>query len=171
VKERLASVFGRWRKQPPPFRFSWVLQQELAIGPMPRTLGDWEQLRRAGIRSRFSCCYPEEEQTCVPPPTDFVEARCSLPDHRAQETMRPERLSEAISGARHLLDSHPPLYLHCWAGQERSALIAVALVSSMRALSLLDALLWVKRTHRGAAPLYAHLEMLESLLPSSQVKS
>ncbi|MCP9884192.1 phosphatase [Synechococcus sp. ATX 2A4] len=66
------------------------------------------------------------------------------------------------------MEASPPLYLHCWAGQERSSLLAVALVSKRRHLSLLDALLWVRRTHPNAAPLYPHLEALESLLSSEQ---
>lgn len=168
MKERLARVFRSWRKQPPPFRFSWVLQQELAIGPAPRTTADWESLVRAGFRSRFSCCYPEEEQLCAPAPAALVHGRCSLPDHREQEPLGKEQLNAAIQGARQLLENHPPLYLHCWAGQERSALLAVALVSSSRRLSMLDALLWVRRTHPAASPLYPHLEKLEALLASGQ---
>lgn len=47
---------------------SWVLNGQLAIGPMPRTARHWQQLEEAGIRSRFSCCYPEEESALIVPP-------------------------------------------------------------------------------------------------------
>ena len=163
----LATLFGFWRRQHAPFRFSWVLQQELAIGPIPRSAGDWALLERAGIRSRFSCCYLEEEVECCPAPPGLREKRCSLPDHRDQEPLRAEHLREAINEARWLLSNAKPLYLHCLAGQERSALLAVALVKEQRNLSLLDALLWVRRTHPPASPLYRHLELLETLSQES----
>jgi hypothetical protein len=43
----------------------------------------------------------------------------------------------------------------------------VALVKEQRNLSLLDALLWVRRTHPPASPLYRHLELLETLSQES----
>ena len=99
----------------------------------------------------------------APAPPGLREKRCSLPDHRDQEPLRAEHLREAINEARWLLSNAKPMYLHCLAGQERSALLAVALVKEQRNLSLLDALLWVRQRHPPASPLYRHLELLETL--------
>ncbi|MEI7951315.1 MAG: hypothetical protein WCH37_01345, partial [Synechococcaceae cyanobacterium ELA182] len=67
----------------------------MAIGPRPITPFHWQQLEEAGLRGRFSCCYPQEEEILLPPP-GWISAGVSLPDHRKQEVLRSERLIEAL---------------------------------------------------------------------------
>ena len=150
---------------PPPLPYSWILTNQLAIGPMPVSPLHWQQLEEAGLRGRFSCCYPDEEIS-PPLPAGWLEARVSLPDHRQQEGLRLERLLEALSTAEQLLDTGTPVYLHCLAGIERSPLLAVGLTSRRRGINVFDSLDWVRRCHPAALPIYDHLELLERILVS-----
>lgn len=143
--------------------FSWVLSKRLAIGPMPHSDRHWQQLEQAGFKSRFSCCYPEEEYDLVLPPGWSCD-RISLPDHRQQEPMQEARLALALDRAEALVNNAAPVYLHCMAGYERSPLLAVGLTSRLRGIDMMAALAWVRRCHPMGRPITDHLVMLESLL-------
>ena len=136
-----------------PLPYSWILTNRLAIGPMPRQASHWQQLEQVGFQSRFSCCYPEEEQFS-PIPDHWQSLSLALPDHRNQEDLRPEKLSEALDLARGLLNSRPPVYLHCLAGRERSPLIGVGITALERQIDVFAALDWVRRGPTAPAPRY-----------------
>lgn len=142
---------------------SWVLTGQLAIGPMPRSDRHWQQLEEAGFRSRFSCCYAEEESGLIVP-SGWTSDGVSLPDHRQQEPLLEERLALALARAEALVTDAAPVYLHCMAGYERSPLLAVGLTARLRGIDPLAALAWVRRCHPMAMPIYDHLVMLERLL-------
>lgn len=146
-----------------PLPYSWVLTGQLAVGPMPAGEAHWQQLEQAGLKARFSCCYPHEEGA-APVPPHWLSAGVPLPDHRRQEPLDLERLASALELAHQLLQQGAPVYLHCLAGIERSPLIAVGLTARARNLPLFDALDWVRRCHPAALPLVTHLELLSSLL-------
>ncbi len=147
----------------PPLPYSWILSNQLAIGPMPRTEAHWQQLEEAGFKARFSCCYPEE-QRFAPIPPHWKTAGVAMPDHREQETLTEERLIEAIQAAEELLKGSSPVYLHCLAGRERSSLMATALTARSKKIDIFSSLDWVRRCHPAASPLYDQLELLEMLL-------
>ena len=170
------NLFSRWFGRRPvlsregggfpsgqPLPYSWILTNQLAIGPMPANTLHWQQLEEAGLRGRFSCCYPQEEGL-APIPQGWQSARVSIPDHRQQEGLKPERLLMALSTAEALLDEGAPVYLHCLAGIERSPLIAVGLTARRRKIDIYAALEWVRRCHPAALPIYDHLELLEQVL-------
>jgi hypothetical protein len=148
---------------PLPLPYSWILTNSLAIGPMPRQPSHWEQLEQAGFHSRFSCCYPQEEELS-PIPDHWQSRSLALPDHRNQEALKPERLLEALELARGLMHSSAPVYLHCFAGRERSPLIGVGLTALERQVDVFEALDWVRRCHPAAMPIYDHLDTLDQLL-------
>lgn len=147
----------------PPLPYSWILTNELAIGPMPAVAAHWRQLEEAGFRSRFSCCYSEEE-AFSPVPPHWRSDSLALPDHRQQEPLRPDRLLAAIDAAEALIREHSPLYLHCFAGRERSSIVAIGLTARRRSIDVFAALDWVRRCHPPAAPIYEQLDILEQLL-------
>lgn len=146
-----------------PLPYSWVLTRRLAVGPMPASEAHWRQLEQAGLRARFSCCYPHE-QSPAPLPPDWRSDGLPLPDHRRQEPLELERLALVLERAESLLNEGQPMYLHCLAGIERSPLIAVGLSARERNLSLFEALDWVRRCHPAARPIGSQLELLEQLL-------
>ena len=75
-------------------------------------------------------------------------------------------LAEAVNSAFELYSAGQPLYLHCWAGMERSPLVAIGLLCRAESLNFFDALAQVKDQHPVAKPLIPHLLILESLLAS-----
>lgn len=154
----------------PPLLYSWILTNELAIGPIPGDDSHWRQLEEAGFRNRFSCCYPEEEEAFSPAPAHWRSEGLALPDHRQQELLLPERLLAALDAAEALMIEGSPLYLHCLAGRERSSLLAIGLTARRRSIDVFAALDWVRRCHPPAAPIYDHLDLLENLLRNHRQK-
>jgi protein-tyrosine phosphatase len=130
---------------------------------MPRIPAHWQQLELAGFRSRFSCCYPEEERLS-PAPEHWQSVSVALPDHRNQEDLSAERLMQALNFGQSLLRKSPPVYLHCFAGLERSPLMAVGLIAQERGIDVFAALDWVRRCHPAAMPLYEQLVVLDRVL-------
>lgn len=143
---------------------SWLRTRRLAIGPMPRNPGHWLALRQQGIQSIFSCC--ELEEGVWLPPQEWLQRRFPLPDHRHPDAMTNDILAEAVNSAFELYSAGQPLYLHCWAGMERSPLVAIGLLCRAESLNFFDALAQVKDQHPVAKPLIPHLLILESLLAS-----
>jgi hypothetical protein len=146
-----------------PLLYSWILNHQLAIGPMPRRSFQWNQLEDVGFKTRFSCCYPYEN-VFAPIPSDWASANVALPDHRQQESLDEARLTLALNTAEELIKTSSPVYLHCFAGQERSSLMAVGLTAKIKNIDVFSALEWVRRCHPISAPNYEYLEMLEKIL-------
>ncbi len=146
------------------FSFSWIITGKLAIGPMPRYEDDWNLLEKSGIKKRFSCCY-SEEHIFTPIPRDWKSSGFSLPDHRLQEELTPEKLRLALTEAINLFSQDDsPMYLHCFAGQERSALLATGIVSITENKDLFEGLAYIRQCYPKAKPLYEHLDILEQVL-------
>jgi len=130
---------------------------------MPRRTFQWNQLEDVGFKTRFSCCYPQEN-VFAPIPDDWSSANVPLPDHRQQESLGIDRLRLALNTAEELVVTSSPVYLHCFAGQERSSLMAVGLTARLKNIDVFSALEWVRRCHPISAPSYEYLEMLETIL-------
>lgn len=146
------------------FNYSWIITGKLAIGAMPRQLEDWKLLESNGIQKRFSCCYAEEH-IFTPIPVLWKSKQVSLPDHRLQEELTSQRLVYAIEEAISLIQQDDgPIYLHCFAGQERSSLLATGIVSLIERKDLFESLAWVRQCYKQAKPLYEHLDLLETAL-------
>lgn len=151
-----------------PLPYSWIKAGQLAIGPMPRSLFHWQQLESDGFSYRFSCCYPNEHQFS-PIPSHWKSTEVSLPDHRSQNPLTSSLLINALDQATSIISTDSgPLYLHCFAGQERSALMAVGLVCLLEKRDLFESLEYVKRCHKISRPLYHHLDLLETVIKHYQ---
>lgn len=147
--------------------FSWIRSGRLAIGGFPDRPLVWQALETAGINRVFSCCHPSEGEWR--PPAHWQCEQVPLPDHRHPDPLEPALLADAIERLARLYeigsDAQPAgLYLHCWAGQERSPLLAVALLHCSEHLPLLECLAQVRRLHSLAAPITSQLVLLDSLL-------
>lgn len=146
-----------------PLMYSWILNHQLAIGPMPRRSFHWNQLEDVGFKTRFSCCYPQEN-VFAPIPNHWSSANIPLPDHRKQELLNIDKLRLALNTAEDLVNTSAPVFLHCFAGQERSSLLAVGLTAKIKRMDVFESLEWVRRCHPIASPDYEYLEMLDSIL-------
>jgi hypothetical protein len=148
----------------PPLVYSWIITNKLAIGPMPKTDSHWNQLEYDGFQNRFSCCYPNEH-IFTPIPDHWESKEISLPDHREQTHLEKSTLILALRQAEDMiLMNSGPVYLHCFAGQERSALIAIGLVCILEKKDLFDSIAFVRQCHKRAKPLYSQLDLLEQVL-------
>jgi hypothetical protein len=144
--------------------YSWVITGQLAIGPIPKTSTHWHQLESDGFKSRFSCCYPNEHIYEVIP-SSWASDEISLPDHRSQEVLTIEKLILALERSIQMLEkSDGALYLHCFAGQERSALVAVGMISVLHEIDLFESLDFIRQCHKRARPLYSQLDLLDTAL-------
>jgi len=148
---------------PLPEPFSWIRSGRLAVGSIPRHAGHWQAMEQFGIQRVFSCCHPSEFPW--QPPPHWSSQRVPLPNPHTREPLSKPVLRRAINQLAAFYGDHPgPLYLHCWAGQERSPLLAVALLCRSENLSLLEALALVRRCHPEAQPIMAQLALLEEVL-------
>ena len=133
---------------------------------MPKTVDHWDQLEADGFRHRFSCCFPYEH-IFAPIPPSWNTREVSLPDHRAQVSLEAETLLLALREAEDMLSTlDGALYLHCFAGQERSVLMAIGLLCIVEGKNLFDSIAYVRQCHNDAKPLYSHLDLLEQVLKS-----
>ena len=78
------------------FRIDWVLVNQLAVGPAPRTQQHLQRLADAGVGALLSLCSHQE----APPPeglnTRFACERLVLPDHRSGRPPQLEELRHAL---------------------------------------------------------------------------
>jgi len=147
-----------------PRPFTWLRTRRLAVGGFPQQAEQWQALEAAGIGQVFSCCDPSEGAWT--PPGHWRSERLTLPDHRSKTVVTASELEEALNRLQTMLaaEGAPPLYLHCWAGMERSPLLAVGLLCRLENLPFFDALAQVRSLHREARPITAHLVVLEEVL-------
>lgn len=148
-----------------PQPLSWLRTRRLVVGGFPHQPEHWQNLSELGVCSVLSCCDPSEGSW--DPPSHWAQGRVTLADHRNPEEMTASMLDEAINTGVALYANSPALYIHCWAGMERSPLVAIGLLCRAEGLSFFDALNQVRLHHRQARPITSHLILLERLLDSA----
>jgi len=147
---------------PTTYTCSWLRSGRLVIGAMPTNDDHWRSLERQGVSSVFSCCDPSEG--LWQPPSHWQRIQLPLPDHRNPHDLDPTALKRAVDAAWQLYRDTPALYIHCWAGMERSPLVAIGLLCKAESLSIFDALAQVRALHPPARPITSHLVVLEEIL-------
>ena len=161
-------VAGQLMQRSRYFRIDWVLIDQLAIGPAPRTERHLDRLREEGIRCVLSLCAPEE----ATPPADLGERfRTScyvLPDHRAGRLPRVDELEIALG---HLaeLQQHGPVFVHCVAAMERSPLVCLAWLVRHHRMTPERALDYLMQQHPGTNPLPGQLALLYELRSTESI--
>ena len=146
------------------FRIYWVLVNQLAVGPAPRTQQHLQQLADAGVRAVLSLSSQQE----APPPeglnTRFACKRLVLPDHRSGHPPRLEELRHALGLIEQLHQAHGPVFVHCVAAMERSPLVCMGWLVQQHKLSPTEALDYIMQVHPGTNPLPAQLALLKELV-------
>lgn len=144
------------------FPISWVLVQDLALGPAPVAPRHLNRLESEGIMAVFSLCSTEEK--AAPPDLEerFHCRRLVLPDHRSQGTLSIGQLEQALEVLAELR-SHGPVFVHCVAAIERSPLVCLAWLMREHGLSRQNALDYLLQVHPGTSPSAAHLMLLTQL--------
>ena len=141
------------------FRVTWVLHNQLALGPAPLKPTHLERLQQEGIRGVLSLCDPQEHLQLEALPQLFRTARVVLPDHRSGRPPNQAEIQAAID-ALATLRCEGPVYVHCLASMERSPLVCLAWLMRERGLTRLEALDYLSQTHPGTNPLPEQLAAL-----------
>jgi hypothetical protein len=144
------------------FRVSWVLVDELAVGPAPRAERHLDRLEQEGVKAVFSLCGLQEAPT--PPGLEqrFVCDRLVLPDHRSGRAPQLAELEQALTVLAELRQ-HGPVFVHCLAAMERSPLLCLAWLVRSQGLSPQRALDYLQQQHPGTNPLPEQWRVLQQL--------
>jgi hypothetical protein len=144
------------------FRVSWVLVDELAVGPAPRAERHLDRLEQEGVKAVFSLCGLQEAP--LPPGLEqrFVCGRLVLPDHRSGRAPQLAELEQALAVLAELRQ-HGPVFVHCLAAMERSPLLCLAWLVRSQGLSPQRALDYLQQQHPGTNPLPEQWRVLQQL--------
>ena len=147
----------------PGFFVSWVLVDQLALGPAPRSVEHLDQLAAAGIKAVLSLCSEQEVATPVELAVRFRCERQVLPDHRSDRPLQLAELKLALTSLEDL-QGEGPVFVHCVAAMERSPLVCMAWLMQHQGLSRQRALEYLMQVHRPTNPLPQQLALLERLV-------
>ena len=144
------------------FRIDWVLVDQLAIGPAPRSERHLDRLHQAGINCVLSLCSHDEAKPPAGLGEGFRTSRYVLPDHRAGRLPTPDELKTALG---HLaeLQHHGPVFVHCVAAMERSPLVCLAWLVRQHRMTPERALDYLMQQHPGTNPLPGQLKLIQGL--------
>ena len=142
--------------------FNWVLINQIAIGSGPSNVDDLALLSNFGIKSILSLCSSDE--VCLPVISSnfFNHERYILPDHKSGKLVKAFEIDEALIVLESLLKLGP-VFVHCFAGIERSPLICIAWLISRHNISIKDALSYLMQVHNRTNPLPSQINILKQI--------
>ena len=145
-----------------PFKFNWVLIDELAISSAPLLDCDVEFLHKKGIKSILTLCSEQEAQLPKKISVDFIHKRFILPDHTFKEDLKIKDIMQTLQILGELKKDGPVL-VHCLAGVERSPLICMAWLMIKKGTELDASLRYLMQVNQGSNPLPKQLSLLKKL--------
>lgn len=152
----------------PRFRISWVIRDQLALGPAPSHIRHVEALWSQGVKAVLSLCAVDHHVNLPDLEQGFARARVVLPDHRDGRAPQPGELLEALHELE-LLCTHGPVFVHCVASIERSPLLCMAWLMRHRKLTRLQALDYLVQIHPYTNPLSSQLIALDQLFDTEKI--
>ena len=144
------------------FKLSWVLIDELAVGPAPKAERHLDYLEAEGVKAVLSLSSQNEAPLPEQIEQRFQYRRLVLPDHKADRFVKREEIQQAIT-ILHSLWLHRPVFVHCVAAMERSPLVCLAWLMQEQGLSQRQALDYLMQIHPGTSPLPEQLLVLNDL--------
>ena len=144
------------------FKLDWVLSNELAVGPAPRKKSHFEYLANKNIKCILNLCNEKEAPIDDIYKSAFNFKRYTLPDHKVNKEIELYEVKEIIQIIETLL-SYGAIYIHCFAGVERSPLICMAWLISKHKLSPQRALDYLMEVHKGSNPLPSQYKLLSHI--------
>ena len=142
--------------------FSWVLVDELMVGSAPRLEDDLKKLESEGIKSILTLCSNEEVE--IPEGIDklFFRESFVLPDHTFNTYPKPDEILEVLNILEKIME-HGPVYVHCFAGIERSPLICMAWLVKKHDMEVNESLRYMMGVHKKTNPLPYQIDCLHKL--------
>jgi len=144
------------------FAISWVLVNELSLGPAPTEPRHLNQLKAEGVAAILSLCSTQEKAPADGMDLLFHCRRVVLPEQRHGGLPSLEQLEAALTALGELLQ-YGPVFVHCVAAVERSPLICLAWLMRQHQLSQLAALDYLLQIHPGTSPSSSQLSLLNQL--------
>ena len=144
------------------FKLDWVLSNELAVGPAPLKKSHFEYLADKNIKSILNLCNEEEAPINEDFKSIFNFKRFKLPDHKVNKEIEIHEIKEIINIIESLKTSGA-VYVHCFAGVERSPLICMAWLISKHKLSPQRSLDYLMEVHKGSNPLPSQYKLLSQI--------
>ena len=144
------------------FKLDWVLNNELAVGPAPLKESHFEYLANKKIKSILNLCNEKEAPINENFKSLFNFKRFTLPDHKINKQIEIYEIKEIIKIIESL-QSSGAIYIHCFAGVERSPLICMAWLISKHKLSPQRSLDYLMEVHKGSNPLPSQYKLLSHI--------
>ena len=144
------------------FKLDWVLSNEIAVGPAPLKKSHFEYLAKKKIKSILNLCNEKEAPIEEIYKSVFNIKRYTLPDHKVNKEIEIHEIKEII-GIIEKLKSSGAVYIHCFAGVERSPLICMAWLISKHKLSPQRSLDYLMEVHKGSNPLPSQYKLLRHI--------
>lgn len=145
----------------------WVIDNRLAVGPLP-TEATQTVLLDAGIQSILTLC-GEAEGT---PPETLRQSvqwnRWVLPDSHYDYPLTIELLRPAIDFVRQSILDKRAIYVHCFAGIERSPTVCVAYLCVYEQMQPWEALNWLKQTNPRTGLTSEQVKVVNELVRSTK---
>ncbi len=160
-KQQLGQTKSDKSPQSSPLR--WIIDRRLAVGPIP-TDQNSDFLGQAGIRSVLTFCATTEGSLDPKIPEDYQWERLVLPDSHYSEKMQPQDLGKAIDRLQQFITTHPPVYVHCLAGMERSPTVCVGYLCLYEGMELSEALNFVKQRNPRTNINPEQVQVLQALI-------
>tara|TARA_B100000212_G_scaffold288705_1_gene229811 strand:+ start:25805 stop:26251 length:447 start_codon:yes stop_codon:yes gene_type:complete len=147
------------------FKFNWILINKLALGSLPKEFNDFQKLNKQGIKSIMCLCSKKEieiSKEIIKEIEKFEIIKYPLPDHRYDKLPSINEVNEAVEILNNLIEKGP-VFIHCYAGLERSPLICMAWLIKYKKLTIFESLQYLMEVNKGTNPLPGQLKILEYL--------
>ena len=141
---------------------NWVLINELAVGSAPHKIENLIELNKLGIKNILSLCDSEEFNLPIDWITKFNWNRYVLPDHKSNQKLSGKSIKNALDIVRSLIDTGP-VYVHCFAGVERSPIVCMGWMIKYKHLSQRQALDYLSNVHPITNPLPDQYKALKEI--------
>lgn len=141
--------------------FSWILVDELAVGALPKSDEDIDFLKKEGIDCILTLCSIEEGNISNKAYGNFVCESFILPDHTSKKLPTINELNRALDILNNLTKKGS-VFVHCFAGVERSPLLCMAYIITNKNIDKQTALEYMMQTHTQTNPLRGQLDLLDN---------
>ena len=141
------------------FPVSWVLVNELALGPAPTAPRHLDKLEAEGISAVLSLCSSQEVEVPEGLGLRFHCLRVELPEHRTQGLPSLDQLQQAIDALAEL-HNRGAVFVHCVAAIERAPLVCIAWLMQRHGLSRQHAFDYLRQVHTRTSPSPSQLMLL-----------